>query len=172
MYRLKFIIPTLCICALSTVFTQCKKTSNTTATVVNVDTSNNNIAITSIDSTSFILPNAFTPNGDGMNDTYFGIASNPGRISSYSLSIYESTGKLAFHTTTIATGWDGKVNGILDTNYRYEVHVSFTTVSGISYNGNTFLFLLPNSPSGILYIPWMTRCSMALLLLLLLLNKL
>ncbi|MEB3150837.1 MAG: gliding motility-associated C-terminal domain-containing protein [Sphaerospermopsis sp.] len=50
--------------------------------------------------------NAFTPNGDGLND-YFTIQFDPKIISSYSLSIYNRWGVLVFESTKQELGWDG-----------------------------------------------------------------
>ena len=55
----------------------------------------------------FFLPNAFTPNGDGNNDTLF--VRGPG-ISEVNLSIYNRWGELVFETKNKSEGWDGSFN--------------------------------------------------------------
>lgn len=53
-------------------------------------------------------PNAFTPNGDGLNDEFF----LKGRfIDEYNLRIYNRWGELLFETFTMYDGWDGKLHG-------------------------------------------------------------
>lgn len=53
-------------------------------------------------------PNAFTPNGDGINDVFqpkgFG-------ITKYQLLIYDRWGEKVFQTSTFEEGWDGKFQG-------------------------------------------------------------
>ncbi|HLO89618.1 MAG TPA: gliding motility-associated C-terminal domain-containing protein, partial [Lentimicrobium sp.] len=53
------------------------------------------------------VPNAFTPNGDGMNDT-FGPIVNTELIRRYHLSIYNKWGQLLFETSDPGKGWDGE----------------------------------------------------------------
>lgn len=51
------------------------------------------------------MPNAFTPNGDGLND-YFGVP-NYNKNKLVKLSIYNRWGQLIFQTTDINKRWDG-----------------------------------------------------------------
>jgi len=53
------------------------------------------------------VPNAFTPNGDGLNDTFKPIITKPELISQYHLSIYNRWGQCFFETSDPAKGWDG-----------------------------------------------------------------
>lgn len=57
---------------------------------------------------AFFIPNAFTPNGDGLNDLFIPKASEEPK--EYKLSIYDRNGILVFFTDNFKTGWDGKVN--------------------------------------------------------------
>ncbi len=63
-------------------------------------------------------PNAFTPDGDGLNDVF-----KPEHlfIKEYSLNIFNRWGELIFSSDDIDTGWDGLVNGeaALEGNYSY-----------------------------------------------------
>jgi gliding motility-associated-like protein len=54
------------------------------------------------------VPNAFTPNADGINDVLlvYGTA-----ISAIKFKIYNQWGELVFNTTDIAIGWDGNSKG-------------------------------------------------------------
>ena len=54
------------------------------------------------------IPNAFTPNGDGENDTFRPKGSG---IKSYSLSVYDRWGEQIFVSTDITKGWDGTFKG-------------------------------------------------------------
>lgn len=54
------------------------------------------------------VPNAFSPNGDGLNEIF----SSFGEFEeSFSMQIYDRWGKLLFATTDRRSGWDGKVGG-------------------------------------------------------------
>lgn len=55
------------------------------------------------------LPNAFSPNGDGINDQ-FNIISRCD-LREFELLIYDRWGKNIFRSTTISQGWDGRFNG-------------------------------------------------------------
>ena len=50
-------------------------------------------------------PNAFSPNGDGLNDI-FNVKANG--IEEFSMSIYSRWGEMIFFTNDIGEGWDGK----------------------------------------------------------------
>jgi gliding motility-associated-like protein len=55
----------------------------------------------------FNVPNAFTPNGDGMNDTFRPVATGD-LIRQFSMVIYNRWGQMIFETNNPAEGWDGK----------------------------------------------------------------
>jgi gliding motility-associated-like protein len=54
------------------------------------------------------LPNAFTPNGDGVNDVLLVRTSD--KVEIY-LAVFERWGEKVFETSDKNFGWDGKVNG-------------------------------------------------------------
>ncbi|WP_343693712.1 gliding motility-associated C-terminal domain-containing protein, partial [Chitinophaga sp.] len=58
-----------------------------------------------------IFPNAFTPNGDGKNDTFKPHITGP--MYDYHLSIYNRWGELIFQSKEASSGWDGRYKGIL-----------------------------------------------------------
>ncbi|MBC8321382.1 MAG: gliding motility-associated C-terminal domain-containing protein [Bacteroidetes bacterium] len=58
----------------------------------------------------FYLPNAFTPNGDGLNDT-FGAIPKYDYINKYHISIFNRWGQMIFESTDINNGWDGTYKG-------------------------------------------------------------
>ncbi len=57
------------------------------------------------------LPNAFTPNGDGVNDI-FRILGNVGRMEGVSFGIYNRWGEEVFHTKDKYQGWGGDYKGV------------------------------------------------------------
>lgn len=56
-----------------------------------------------------VLPNAFTPNGDGSNDEFKPIVTCP--VAMYTMSVYNRWGELVFKTDDVHTGWRGTVKG-------------------------------------------------------------
>jgi gliding motility-associated-like protein len=55
----------------------------------------------------FFIPNAFTPDNDGLNDVFLGKGVG---IESYELMIFDRWGNLVFYSDELDKGWDGKVN--------------------------------------------------------------
>jgi len=71
------------------------------------------------------VPNAFTPNGDGINDFIY--VKGYG-ISKMSWKIYNRWGALIYLGNSQKTGWDGKYKGVLQPQevYTYILDVEFT----------------------------------------------
>jgi gliding motility-associated-like protein len=76
----------------------------------------------------FVLPNAFTPNGDGKNDC-FGIK-RWGSVKIAQFSIYNRWGQIVFQTKNPAECWDGKVGGVLQAGGGYIYIIDATTLCG------------------------------------------
>jgi gliding motility-associated-like protein len=55
----------------------------------------------------FLVPNAFTPNNDGLNDTFRPIVDYE-RVRMFSMVIYNRWGQMVFETSDYSGGWDGK----------------------------------------------------------------
>lgn len=58
--------------------------------------------------TYFYLPDAFTPNGDGLNDVFRPIGTE---IVDYHLIVFNRWGQLVFESSATEKGWDGTFNG-------------------------------------------------------------
>jgi gliding motility-associated-like protein len=56
-----------------------------------------------------IVPNAFSPNNDGLNDVLYVRGSTLEFV--YNFKVYSRSGELVFETTDINKGWDGTHNG-------------------------------------------------------------
>lgn len=56
---------------------------------------------------TFYIPNAFTPDGDGINDFFFGTGIG---IILYDLTIFDRWGNLIFHSEKLMDQWNGKAN--------------------------------------------------------------
>ncbi|HTQ29165.1 MAG TPA: gliding motility-associated C-terminal domain-containing protein, partial [Puia sp.] len=67
------------------------------------------VKVTSAGKASFVVPNAFTPNGDGLNDC-FGIR-RWGNVTIEEFSIYNRWGQRVFTTRNASQCWDGTFNG-------------------------------------------------------------
>ncbi len=57
------------------------------------------------------VPTAFTPNGDGLNDTFW--PHNALKADNYDFKVYNRWGQLVFHTNNWTQKWDGKFKGVL-----------------------------------------------------------
>ncbi|HTB51403.1 MAG TPA: sugar-binding protein [Ferruginibacter sp.] len=68
------------------------------------------------------IPNAFTPNGDGINDIWF-ISSGSGCFSNLSVDVYNRWGSLIYHSDNYSNTWDGTYQGhpVPDATYYYAV---------------------------------------------------
>jgi gliding motility-associated-like protein len=68
------------------------------------------------------LPNAFTPNGDGVND-WFGPA---GKVpADYQMQIYNRYGELVFRSSSINNRWDGRYKGALQPTNTFIYVISY-----------------------------------------------
>ena len=67
--------------------------------------------VTVIDFSKVFVPNAFTPDNNGLNDVLK--ITVYGKIIIDGFYIYNRWGQLVFTTTNPRIGWDGKINGIL-----------------------------------------------------------
>lgn len=86
------------------------------------------------------LPEAFTPNGDGINDLYKpGFSFIP---TDYEMVIYNRWGQEVFHSTSPDEYWDGKANGKRLPPGSYIVHLRITTPRNqiIEKSGNITIY--------------------------------
>ncbi|HIP37163.1 MAG TPA: gliding motility-associated C-terminal domain-containing protein, partial [Crocinitomix sp.] len=74
------------------------------------------------------VPNAFSPNGDGLNDElqhYVGYD-----ISNFRIIIIDRWGQVMFNSTSPTEYWDGTFNGQLVNSGIYTYVVEYTTTNG------------------------------------------
>ena len=75
-----------------------------------------------------LVPNAFTPNGDGLNDTF--IPKMRG-IDDFELHIFNKWGELVYSAFSKEdAGWDGRLNGTMSPNGNYVYKIIFKAVDG------------------------------------------
>jgi gliding motility-associated-like protein len=80
----------------------------------------------------FYIPNAFTPNGDGKNDNFKPVPTNPELpIVDFRLSIFDRWGGFIFEGDGISAGWDGTKNGVPCPGGVYVYQVTFR-VEGVA----------------------------------------
>ena len=84
------------------------------------------------------VPNAFTPNGDGINDNVFVRGFG---ISKMTFKIYNRLGQLVFQSADQANGWDGRFKGVLQPmdSYGYTLEVEFSNDSRATKKGDITL---------------------------------
>ncbi|MCF6342332.1 MAG: gliding motility-associated C-terminal domain-containing protein [Bacteroidales bacterium] len=78
--------------------------------------------------TPFYLPNAFTPNGDGLNDIFKAVPKYD-YVSKYQLTIYNRWGQQIFECNDIDCGWDGNYNGNASPNGAYIYKIVYEEIS-------------------------------------------
>jgi gliding motility-associated-like protein len=82
-----------------------------------------NIVVDELCKAEIFLPNAFTPNGDGKNETYKPVLKTKNLLQ-YQLKIYDSWGTEVFTTTDPNQAWDAKNNlqgvYVVTVNYQYK----------------------------------------------------
>ncbi len=80
---------------------------------------------------SLLVPNAFTPNGDGLNDLFKPIIRCP--TVTYLLRIYNRWGQRVFETADAGAGWDGRFEGEAQPSdlYVWTVEISDVQEEGV-----------------------------------------
>ena len=73
------------------------------------------------------IPNAFTPNSDGLND---GFKAEGVGIAQFKLQVFDRWGKLIFESPDNSKGWDGKFNNVDIQEGVYAWKVAFVTRFG------------------------------------------
>lgn len=75
-----------------------------------------------------VIPNAFSPNGDGLNDTFIPLLKG---ISSFTLEVFNTWGEKIFITNSIESkGWDGTFRGQLSPPGNYLYRITYITPDG------------------------------------------
>jgi gliding motility-associated-like protein len=77
------------------------------------------------------LPNAFSPNGDGVNDIFY---VRGGPFLTMNLRIFNGWGEVIFESSDPTFGWDGTYNGRPEVNGVYVYTVVATSVDGTEHD--------------------------------------
>ena len=86
-----------------------------------------------------LMPNAFTPNNDGLNDLFR--IKYPAFIKTFHMTVYNRWGEKIFETKDPSKGWDGKYKGMAQPMANYTWMISYTDIDGksASTRGNVIL---------------------------------
>ncbi len=80
---------------------------------------------------AIFLPNAFTPNDDGVNDQFTPSSVD---VEKFRMDIFNRWGEVIFVTTNVRNGWDGSVNGTIAQIDVYVYKISYTLNTGRTGN--------------------------------------
>ena len=87
-----------------------------------------------------VVPTAFTPNSDGLNDTFRPVTK---ALKNVQLDIYDTWGSLIYSEKgDVLTGWDAKISGRNAENGNYYSKVSAETFYGTIVNSNQTFVLI------------------------------
>jgi gliding motility-associated-like protein len=79
--------------------------------------------------TIFYVPNAFTPDGDELNNIFIPVITAGFDPSDYAFVIYNRWGEIVFETFDIAVGWDGTYGGKIVQDGTYTWTIDFKHIS-------------------------------------------
>lgn len=88
------------------------------------------------------VPNAFTPNGDGVNEYFMPRPMAAHGLATFSMTIYNRWGQTIFETEQIeGRGWDGRFNGVAQPEgvYIYLIEATFQDGQQVKKQGNVTL---------------------------------
>lgn len=101
----------------------------------------NNTASNSVNFNGLVIPNVFTPNGDGKNETF--VIPDLDTYRSNELTIYNRWGSMVYHKVNYTNEWDGQ--GLNEGTYFYLLRVQDSSGNWDVYKG--YLTLLRNKPN-------------------------
>lgn len=59
-----------------------------------------------------LYPNAFSPNGDGLNDYFMPVVAPSCQVAGYHFQVFNRWGQLVFVSQKVGEGWDGRIKGV------------------------------------------------------------
>lgn len=87
-----------------------------------------------------IMPNVFTPNGDGKNDWFEPLFYKD--VLDATISIYNRWGKIVYENTVLPTGWDGRTNDSKAAAGVYYYVINYRGFTGLEYQIKGIVTLL------------------------------
>jgi gliding motility-associated-like protein len=88
---------------------------------------------------NLFIPSSFTPNGDGINDTFLTYGTG---ITKFDLSIFDRWGEELFKTNDQLKGWDGTYKSQLSKTDIYVYKISYTGLDGKTHTKTGHVTLL------------------------------
>lgn len=88
------------------------------------------------------IPNAFSPDGNEHNPTFYPVLSSPEKIQEYNFQVFSRWGELLFTTSDVSSVWDGTYKGVLcpSGTYVWKLVIEYSeSQNAISYNGHVTL---------------------------------
>ncbi|MGP8215425.1 MAG: PKD domain-containing protein, partial [Bacteroidia bacterium] len=85
---------------------------------------------------TFYVPNAFTPNGDGLNDGFIGKGVN---ILTYEMWIFDRWGMLLYHCTSMSEPWNGTVQGGSGGICQEDTYVWLIDITDVFHNQHRYI---------------------------------
>lgn len=88
------------------------------------------------------VPNAFTPNGDHLNDVWQPKFYGDFQSGQYELTVFDRWGKKVYWTVIIEKGWDGtfKEKPCEEGIYTWEIKLNTNTIANKEYRGSLLLY--------------------------------
>jgi gliding motility-associated-like protein len=87
-----------------------------------------------------VIPSAFTPNNDALNDTFRPVSK---RLKNLRMDVYDSWGSMIYSETgAVLIGWDGKIKGINAENGNYYSVITAETFYGAIIKENQTFVLI------------------------------
>lgn len=99
------------------------------------------IVVRVVPSYDIFVPNAFTPNGDGMNDLWQ-VFGNLSTLKQLTVKVYNRIGEKVFESTDVHFGWDGNYKGVQSPVGVYTYTINFVWLDNHSdsdYKGTVTL---------------------------------
>ncbi|MFO8086625.1 MAG: gliding motility-associated C-terminal domain-containing protein [Bacteroidales bacterium] len=93
------------------------------------------------DCSTFFIPNAFSPNGDNVNDVFQPLG-DFAAIDEYELQIYDRWGNVIYNTQDPSKGWDGTIEGEVAPHGVYVYRVYYKSVWGKEFTKSGSVTLL------------------------------
>jgi gliding motility-associated-like protein len=59
----------------------------------------------------YYVPNTFIPDGNGTNEIWYVVFSDPGAIKKFQVQVFDRWGELIYQSTDLTQGWDGTYLG-------------------------------------------------------------
>lgn len=97
------------------------------------------VKISMLNSSTLLMPSAFTPNNDGLNDC-FGIK-GWGAVQQLDFTIFNRWGEIMYHSTNATDCWDGKVKGLYQSPGTYVYTIKAKTLCGAAERNGTLVLI-------------------------------